>query len=331
MSNSTVTSICLVISARTEDLLFAEKVALSCGRTPQQATTVVAARAFLAAHPDAVVLWDVDHPGILEKADPLSFQAVAQMLLETTDPERVFAISKEPVSAIPYVFNIPAFGHHLFRKYDDPAAAIIARIAIGCSRSDPSELSHYLAPRADDESAVQKIMIRKSAHRRAAADAIVTLVDKRGIHPRLAALAAQAVDELLMNAIFNAPVSPEGNTYRRLMDRATAFDLSERETVTLEMGVSPGYVVVSVSDQFGSLQKKAALSFIRKDYQRLDYKMRTNEPGAGLGIYGMVQSGLSLLFLTRAGIQTKVVVFVPQLKNFRDFRDSFRFVSFVSR
>ena len=73
------------------------------------------------------------------------------------------------------------------------------------------------------------------------------------------------------------------------------------------------------------------MSYIRRNYEKQDYKMRDTDPGAGLGLYGVLQSGLSLLFITRPASRTEVILFFPVLKSFKNFRTSFRFFSFILR
>lgn len=283
----------------------------------------------MAQDANAVVFWDVDHPGALHPSHPLNVQNTGNVLMEFLPPERVFAMSDKPLSTIPHIFNMPAFGHHLVRNLEGPAADIFSRIAGGCFSDDPFGAGRYLP----EGSALQAITLRKSSERSAATEAVNNVFLKRGVPSRLASLVAQGADELLMNAIFDAPTRQQGGEtvhYRKSTPRTEAFPLSFSEQIRLEIGSCPGYIALSVADQFGSLDKQVVLGFIRKDYQKSQYRVRQGDPGAGLGIYGMLHSGLSLLFISKPGVKTEVVLFFPVIENFKAFRSTFRFFSFLS-
>jgi hypothetical protein len=96
------------------------------------------------------------------------------------------------------------------------------------------------------------------------------------------------------------------------------------------MASSDDYVGVCVSDQFGSLKKQMLMGFLSKDYHSEDYVLRKGDPGAGLGLHGIVQSGLSLLFLCKPGIRTEVMIFFAKGASYKSFRSGFRFFSVIA-
>jgi hypothetical protein len=316
----------LVISENPEDLRIGKVIADSCGMGFDHANSATVARAILMDNPQTVVLWDVDHSGALEGKHPLSIRAVGQELIqEAINPSRVFTISAKPLRELPHLFNMPVFAHHITRQWDEAGPAIVSWIARACFMTEPLGIEKYLPP----DTPVQRIALSRSSHRRAATEAVTKIFTTRGCPPRLVSMVAQAADELMMNALFDAPVDGTGSAYRRATPRKDDFELAGREVVTLEMGATPSYFAVSVTDHFGSLRKENVMGFIRKDYENTNYRPRVGDPGAGLGIYGMLQAGLSLLFVSKPEHATQVILFFPVVTNFKAFRTSFRFFGFM--
>lgn len=219
---------------------------------------------------------------------------------------------------------MPYFSHHIYRQFKDPTAEIIAYLAKACGSTDPFGLEKFMP----EGTQIRKIMLKKASQRKAVVNGMTNLLGKTGTPPQLIQMAIQTTDEILMNAIFDAPLQGE-NRYRRQIERNMDFELSEKECVDLELGVGKGYLAICARDHFGSLKRDSVLNFIRKNYEKQDYKVKDDDHGAGLGIYGILQSGLSLLFSSRPNVKTEVTLFIPVVKNMKSFRTSFRFFSFL--
>lgn len=308
----------LLISDRDDDVKFAELLASTNGFDLVRRAAGEEVRAFLVERPQTVVLWNID---ARDKIDGMS-----QILLKTVSPVRVFTLSDQPLSRYPEVFNHPAFGHNLLRRFEDPAPAIYAKLVAAAMTPYPLGTARFLPEGAK----TQKIPLSRSSQKNAAVDALQSHFTKRGVIPRLAALAAQAVDELIMNAVFNAPVLQSGLQFRRNLNRAIDFDLSADERVEVEIGSSSKYFAVSVTDPHGSLQKPTLLRFLRRSYEKEGFVLKKSDPGSGLGIHGVIRAGLSLLFICRPKKKTQVTLFFPIAPDYRTFRSGFRFVSIMT-
>jgi hypothetical protein len=163
-------------------------------------------------------------------------------------------------------------------------------------------------------------------------EASQTVLRKLGLPSRIASATSQAIDELLMNAIFDAPVDKQGSHSRKREMRNAEFELGVREQVELELGWSDVAIGVRVSDNFGSLTKEELLAFLSKNYQEAAFspaKAERQEKGSGLGLYGITQSGLSVLFVSKPGVRTEVILIIPRAPDVRQFRSSFRFLSIL--
>jgi hypothetical protein len=312
------------VSNRDEDNAFAKEVAEINRCKYVKAPTANELRMALKASLFSVVLWDADHKNTLEGSAPNSFQHIGQILRQFSLPSRqVFVITDEPLNKTPYLFNYPAFDHHIYRRYDPPAAQLFGYLAKASLWTEVQfGLEGFVPPKTD----IKKLVLKRSGERKPVIQAIENILGQKGVPPKLCVVASQAIDELLMNAIFDAPVADDYE-YRRHLERTKDFELLEREKAEIEIAVSQEYIALSVTDFFGSLKKEAGLAFIRKDYEVKELKVKEVE-SSGVGIYGIIKSGLSLLFLLRPGQTTQVVIFVPMVKNFKAFRSAVRFFSF---
>ncbi len=308
----------LLISDRSDDVGFAELIASANDFDLVKLTSGGEVRAQLVERPQSVVLWNIDARAKID--------GISQILLKSIQPVRVFTLSDQPLSRYRSVFSRPAFGHNILRRFGDPAPVIYAKLMAEAMTPYPLGTARYLP----EGTPIQKITLSRSTQKNAAVEAIQNHFTKRNIVPRLAALVAQAADELIMNAIFDAPVLPNGVQYRRNLSRAQDFELGDNERVEVEVGSSSDYVAVSVSDPFGSLQKATLLRFLSKSYEKESYVVKRSDPEAGLGIHRVIRAGLSLLFVCQPKKKTQVTVLFPIAPNYRTFRSGFRFISMMT-
>jgi hypothetical protein len=143
----------------------------------------------------------------------------------------------------------------------------------------------------------------------------------------MATIMANAVDELLMNAMFDAPVDELGRQILASTSRASVFELKDKSEVELQIGFDGTYVGLTAVDHFGSLDKNKLLSYISKIYTSDEYKVRTAVAGAGIGLASVFRSGGSFFFASESRARTEVTVFFRRAESFREFKDQFKFIS----
>ncbi len=118
----------------------------------------------------------------------------------------------------------------------------------------------------------------------------------------------QCVDELLMNAIYDAPVDARG---RALFEGKSVRERIERrtdQTVTLEYAVDGQRLVIAVRDVFGRLGRGTMLRHLHKGLHAKE-TVEHKRGGAGLGLYLIATSASALSFTVRphAGTQATCV------------------------
>ena len=73
-----------------------------------------------------------------------------------------------------------------------------------------------------------------------------------------------AAEELLMNALYDAPRNADGGQRNAALDRRDPVALGADETVHMRYGCDGQTLAVAVADPFGSLSKKAVTDRLRK-------------------------------------------------------------------
>ena len=89
----------------------------------------------------------------------------------------------------------------------------------------------------------------------------------------------------------------------------------------------PGCAGMVVTDFFGSLDPLKMLAHLNQDFRDEKYAAHDKSKGAGsgLGLYGVLQSGLSLVIEVSPGKRTDAMIFFPSVTNHRAFKAGFQF------
>lgn len=224
-----------------------------------------------------------------------------------------------------YLVQSPLFGHFLMRNYGDvkEAGQHYGRVVRSTLSDRAFGLSHLLSPKAK----IQTIKLSLSSQKLEAVEAVKSYLLAAKFQNRMASIIANAVDELLMNAMFDAPCDDIGKPTLSATPRTTVLRLEGKSEIEAHVGYDGNYVAISAIDHFGSIDKAKLLSHIRKSYTSEEYKVRTSVAGAGIGLATVFRSGGSFFFVSESKVRTEVTVFFKRADSFRDFKDQFRFIS----
>jgi len=116
----------------------------------------------------------------------------------------------------------------------------------------------------------------------------------------------QCVDEMLMNALYDAPVDETGQPLFSEIPTKTRISLRVEQRVVVQYACDGKRFAVSVRDAFGTLERATVLRYLHKclhSEQQIDRKVG----GAGLGLYMMVNAASCVLFNVLPGVATEVV------------------------
>jgi anti-sigma regulatory factor (Ser/Thr protein kinase) len=115
-------------------------------------------------------------------------------------------------------------------------------------------------------------------------------------------------DELLMNAIWDAPVDRSGRPKYHALPRSQPVALEPSEAVTFRYATDGNLIAVSVADRFGRLHRETACRYLLQCFARTGAGMGPQvAEEAGLGLALAFQSISSFIINCAPGTRTEVV------------------------
>lgn len=151
---------------------------------------------------------------------------------------------------------------------------------------------------------------RNSAERDAAVAEIERYAALGGATSRLIERLAVVAHEMLMNAMYDAPVDASGRALYA-HDRKQDVILDDREAPTLRLGIDGMTAALEVTDPFGRLLRKHVLGSILRGVEgaRDDQAnvLDTTHGGAGLGFYRMYTSCTCVVVDVKPHASTRVL------------------------
>lgn len=217
------------------------------------------------------------------------------------------------------------FANYVLRMPDQAAEAgrYYGRIIHQVSLKKDTELDGIVPPPGQ----VESVRLNHSSDRAKALDQIQERLKARGdVHERVIHTIINAIDELLMNAIYDAPSDEGGDQKFRKVARTVPIDLTGKHTVELRMFLGADYLAFTVIDSFGSLKRNEVLKHVLRGYELKKYEAGT-QAGAGIGLANTFHVGGSLLFVSELGQKTEATVVFRKTGTYKEFKKQFRFIS----
>jgi hypothetical protein len=135
---------------------------------------------------------------------------------------------------------------------------------------------------------------------------ISEFAEQMGVRRKYRESIEQCVDEMLMNALYDAPVDEQGRQIFSDIPTKTRIALRVEQKVVVQFACDGHRFAVSVRDAFGTLERSTVLRYLHKCLhaeQQIDRKVG----GAGLGLYLMVNSATTVYFNVLPGVATEAL------------------------
>lgn len=153
---------------------------------------------------------------------------------------------------------------------------------------------------------VHYMRLRDFTGRGKALDTILEFAERTKIRRQVRHAIGQVCEELLMNALYDAPVDEDGQQIFAEVDPRDRTKSRSPKPVSIRYAASEEGFAVAVRDRFGRLAKNTILAYIEKCLHsptQIDRKTY----GAGLGIYLVANAAASYVVNVAYGIATEVV------------------------
>lgn len=168
-------------------------------------------------------------------------------------------------------------------------------------------------------------VVHSSAERDAAVATIQDRVSALQVPRRVAEMFGELAHELIMNAMYDAPVDAQGRP-KYAANRKAELRLEDRECPTVWLATDGSRLVLQVSDPFGRLQRTHVVNGLARGLS--GGEMDQSHGGAGLGMMMCHNSAALLVFDVRRGIRTEVTAVFELDLNLREFRTQARSIHY---
>ncbi len=314
----------ILISDRAEDLTFGQSVAEEVGVALEQKASIPDAITAIQGTEEPIIFIDVEENSTFKQFEDAIGQTFG-IYSEKINPNAIHVISNQELPQAKEVLLSPVFGSFISRKYQDPS---IAGKRYGMLVKSSTQERAFGTERFFSSSAnVQTVNFQSTAQKQNGVEAVKNFLIQAQFKTRMATVIANAVDELIMNAMFDAPVDELGKQIYQSTPRNKVFELKDKSQVEMKVAYDSQYVGITAIDHWGSLDKERLLKHISKRYQDEEYQVKTTSAGAGIGLATIFRSGGSFFFVSDKGARTEVTTFFKKTNNFREFKDQFRFIS----
>lgn len=200
---------------------------------------------------------------------------------------------------------------------------LVGRHLLGSDRAAPMDaFTHWGATGFE-------AVVRDTQQRDANVARISEFIEKMGAPKRVAELFSALGHELLMNAMYDAPVDEDGRL-RHAHDRKAAIVLPEADAPHLHLACDGARLVLKVRDRFGRLERNHVFGGLVRGLSkdRRTEQMDRSHGGAGLGMLVCHTSTVAMVFEVQEGRLTQVTGVYDLDLNLREFRTQAKSVHF---
>lgn len=261
----------------------------------------------VAAFQPRTVLFHVDHGG------PAALLLLRRIHQVCPDADLILMAHPSPPENMRALLDEPWFSHLL--ALDSPwLMADLGATLAKLHGADPFGLTCYLPW----GTRVVTHRVTGSADKAHVFDRIEEFMGAMGIGGRIVRHLHAIADELLMNAIYDAPLDAQGQPRYAARPRGEVVKLEPHEQPTIRFGSDGRRFGISISDPFGGLTPELLRRYISKGLRRESDQIDTKPGGAGLGLYMLFSSLHTLCLNLSPGRCTEMVGLVNIQGSFRD-------------
>lgn len=160
--------------------------------------------------------------------------------------------------------------------------------------------------------------VASTQHRDQVVQKVERFISHLGVPKRVGEMFAELAHEMLMNAMYDAPVGADGKP-RYALDRKATIALPEPEQPVLRLACDGTRLAIQVVDPFGRLERKHVFGGLARGL--IDGgEMDRSHGGAGLGMVVCHNSTVAMFFDVVRGKKTEVTGVFDLDMNLREFR-----------
>jgi anti-sigma regulatory factor (Ser/Thr protein kinase) len=161
--------------------------------------------------------------------------------------------------------------------------------------------------------------VNRSSDKRRLLEAVEGYAQAMALPKRLVAQCRTIVDELLTNAIYNAPRDANGRERYAHCSRAEDIVLDHGEEIEVRFCSDGRRLGIAAIDPFGSLTREQLLDYLGRCFRKGEDQIDEKQGGAGLGLYYIFGAVSHLVANISPGRCTELIGLVNIHDSYRDF------------
>ncbi len=219
----------------------------------------------------------------------------------------VFLATESIPDQLPHLLKLSRLPDILLLREGDRAGNIRAMMTAILKLCSPTMfgLERYLSVGAE----VKEFPITKSTERESLKQQMRDHFAKLGVRASVLEQVSVVAEELLMNAIYDAPTDNLGRPLYNNLARTTLIELKPHERAIFRMATDGTLLGISVEDPFGALTGKIILNYLDSCYGGRAGEMQTGKGGAGRGIHQIVEFSDFVVFNVQPRRRTEAMAF----------------------
>ncbi len=128
-----------------------------------------------------------------------------------------------------------------------------------------------------------------------------------GIRRNVLSKCALVAEELLMNAIYDAPVDDHGKPLYNHLPRSVGVELAPTHRGRFRYACDGHFLGISAEDPFGAFHRKTVLSYLEHGFAGNTDVIHPDKGGAGLGMYQVMETADTLIINVKPRVRTEVI------------------------
>ncbi|WII73079.1 cyclic nucleotide-binding domain-containing protein [Bdellovibrio sp. 22V] len=222
-----------------------------------------------------------------------------------SSPYAVLLTSKDVQGNLKILENNRFVDHIISRDAEDKNATIryVLTALSKLLNKDLFGVEKYLTWGVD----IQSKKVTHSGQREELRGDMYTYFKKMGIRSTVLDRVNTVVEEMLMNAIYDAPVDGQGKSIFNHISRKEEIQLDTHQQSLLRYASDGVLLAVAVKDPFGSLTKDIIVDYLLSCYNGQAGSMNTNKGGAGRGLHQIIENADLTVFNVKKGVRTEVI------------------------
>lgn len=245
-----------------------------------------------------------------------AYNAFLHELEGASAPPVIILSNRREGAELHQLFTAASVSHLIGKRQPLELDELIVTVA-KITRRDIFGLDKYLA-----FGVVPRIhTVRSSRERDGLLAELAQFARELGVRRRLMTVLSSVADELLTNAIYNAPVDDAGTHLYASRQRNEAVELDEDSACRFEYACDGRHIILSVRDPFGSLKPSTVIDYLARCYAMGNDQIENKEGGAGMGFFFILESLNRFVINISPGHATEMIGFIDVSGTYRDFAE----------